>query len=207
MTSRATPTTRATASTRPGSTASTTATNGSQVGYDVAPFAEKTIVHGGLQSMPLKYDNTAAAELLRGRADLRSAPGLDAAWHHDPRRVLPRAGDQHAGPAVREDQRHEGAPSATTPPRRCPLWRQWAIPLAATGANLKSVKSLTIGVEGSGTGTLFIDDIRLYAVAPQAVSSRRPGHDRPGRPLHDGRKRPGHFRQELPRHHQRHDQL
>ena len=56
-----------------------------------------------------------------------------------------------------------------------PLWRQWAIPLAATGANLKSVKTLTIGVEGSGTGTVFIDDIRLYAVAPQAVSPADPG--------------------------------
>ena len=33
--------------------------SGSQVGYDQAPFAEKTIVHGGTQSMPLKYDNTA----------------------------------------------------------------------------------------------------------------------------------------------------
>ncbi len=33
--------------------------SGSQVGYDNAPFAEKTIIHGGAQSMPLKYDNTA----------------------------------------------------------------------------------------------------------------------------------------------------
>jgi len=33
---------------------------GSQVGYDESPFAEKVIVHGGKQSMPLKYDNTAS---------------------------------------------------------------------------------------------------------------------------------------------------
>ncbi|MCX5647451.1 MAG: discoidin domain-containing protein, partial [Phycisphaerae bacterium] len=33
--------------------------SGSQVGYDTAPFAETTMVHGGTQSMPLKYDNTA----------------------------------------------------------------------------------------------------------------------------------------------------
>jgi len=30
---------------------------GSQVGYEVAPFAEKTIVHGGKLSMPLLYNN------------------------------------------------------------------------------------------------------------------------------------------------------
>jgi len=33
--------------------------NGSQVGYLLPPYAEQTIVHGGKQSMPLAYDNTA----------------------------------------------------------------------------------------------------------------------------------------------------
>jgi regulation of enolase protein 1 (concanavalin A-like superfamily) len=33
---------------------------GSTVGYFDAPFAEKTIVHSGAQSMPLQYDNTAS---------------------------------------------------------------------------------------------------------------------------------------------------
>jgi hypothetical protein len=32
--------------------------NGSQVGYLVPPYAERTIVHGGRQSMPLLYDNS-----------------------------------------------------------------------------------------------------------------------------------------------------
>jgi len=35
----------------------TTEASGSQVGYTDAPFAEKIIVHGGKQSMPLSYDN------------------------------------------------------------------------------------------------------------------------------------------------------
>jgi hypothetical protein len=34
-------------------------TNGAQVGYLMPPYTEQTIVHGGLQSMPLLYDNTA----------------------------------------------------------------------------------------------------------------------------------------------------
>jgi hypothetical protein len=33
--------------------------NGSLVGYDNPPFAEKSIVHSGLQSMPFAYDNAA----------------------------------------------------------------------------------------------------------------------------------------------------
>jgi len=32
--------------------------NGSQVGYDMPPFVEETIVYGGDQSMPFSYDNT-----------------------------------------------------------------------------------------------------------------------------------------------------
>jgi hypothetical protein len=36
------------------------AKGGSQVGYDVSPFAEKLVVHGGKQSMPLMYDNSAS---------------------------------------------------------------------------------------------------------------------------------------------------
>jgi len=36
-------------------------TNGSIVGYDVPPFCEQTIIHGGEQSMPLFYDNSGPA--------------------------------------------------------------------------------------------------------------------------------------------------
>ncbi len=38
----------------------TTQASGSQVGYDESPFAEKSIIHGGIQSMPLMYDNSAS---------------------------------------------------------------------------------------------------------------------------------------------------
>jgi hypothetical protein len=38
----------------------TTEASGSQVGYDESPFAEKSIIHGGIQAMPMMYDNTAS---------------------------------------------------------------------------------------------------------------------------------------------------
>ena len=37
------------------------ADNGAQVGYLLPPYAERTIVHSGSQSMPLSYDNTSGA--------------------------------------------------------------------------------------------------------------------------------------------------
>jgi len=38
----------------------TTGASGSQVGYDISPFAERKTVHGGAQAMPLIYDNSAS---------------------------------------------------------------------------------------------------------------------------------------------------
>ncbi len=44
-----------------------------------------------------------------------------------------------------------------------PVWVQWPINLAATGANLNNVTEMTIGVDGNGaSGMLLIDDIQLY---------------------------------------------
>jgi hypothetical protein len=49
------------------------AANGSQVGYDKAPFAERTIVHGGKQSMPLRYDNTSPVNYSEAELTLPAA--------------------------------------------------------------------------------------------------------------------------------------
>ncbi len=44
--------------------------NGSTVGYFDAPFAERTIVHSGAQSMPLAYDNSASPFYSEAQRDL-----------------------------------------------------------------------------------------------------------------------------------------
>ncbi|MHC4681451.1 MAG: hypothetical protein ACYTEK_22455, partial [Planctomycetota bacterium] len=48
--------------------------NGSQVGNLTPPLAETTIVHGGLQSMPLFYSNTGGATYSEGRIQRVHAP-------------------------------------------------------------------------------------------------------------------------------------
>jgi len=61
------------------------------------------------------------------------------------------------------------------------VWKQWSIPLSSvSGVNLKNVKTLAVGTgdgKAGGTGTIFIDDIRLYATAPQAVVPANPGNN------------------------------
>ncbi len=55
------------------------AQGGSQVGYDVSPFAERTVVHGGGWCMPLRYDN---AEMpFYSRAERAFAPSQDWTVH------------------------------------------------------------------------------------------------------------------------------
>ena len=152
----------------------TTVTSGSQVGYDVAPFAEKTVVHGGLQSMPLKYDNTVAPKF--SEAERTFDPPQDWTKHGVTTLVLYFRGQVTNAPAaVYVKINGTKVPFGNDAATALPVWRQWTIPLAATGADLKSVKSLIIGIEGGGKGTLFLDDIRLYAAAPQAVSPADPG--------------------------------
>ena len=40
-------------------------------------------------------------------------------------------------------------------------WVAWNIDLASTGVSLTSVRTLTIGIDGGDTGTVYIDDIQL----------------------------------------------
>ncbi len=47
-------------------------------------------------------------------------------------------------------------------------WKEWNIPLQAfadQGVNLSNVNSITLGLSSGsgGTGTMYFDDIRLYA--------------------------------------------
>jgi hypothetical protein len=55
-----------------------------------------------------------------------------------------------------------------------PGWTVWNIDLSQAG-NVKSVRTLVIGIEGTGAqGTLYIDDIRLYGKTPEYVNPVQP---------------------------------
>jgi len=140
--------------------------NGSQVGYDEGPFAERTIVHGDRQSMPLTYDNTGGTTYSEAERTLAPAEDWTRAgaqiltlfFHGDPDNAIAQLYVIIDGAKVVYDGDAQNLASSS--------WTQWDIDLAATGANLSSVRSLIIGVEGSGSGLVFIDDIRLYRLAP-----------------------------------------
>ena len=41
-------------------------------------------------------------------------------------------------------------------------WKTWEVDLASIGGNLINVTTMTIGIESSQSGVLYVDDIRLY---------------------------------------------
>jgi hypothetical protein len=156
----------------------TSGASGSQVGYLQAPFAERTIVHGGRQSMPLFYDNNKAPRI--SEAERTFQPPQDWSKFGITTLVIWFRGDPNntAAPLYAKINGTKVVFNNGAPSTAFGLWKQWNIDLASLGTNLKSVKTLTIGVgdgTAGGTGTLFVDDILLYATAPQAVVPADPG--------------------------------
>jgi hypothetical protein len=153
-------------------------TNGGVVGYADPPFAEQDMLHGGEQSMPLSYDNASGA--VYSEATRTFSPAQDWTQHGITTLVLYFRGLSDNSPAPLYVKLNNtkvvfnNGSAATT----FPVWKQWSIPLAETGANLQSVKSLTIGIgdgQAGGRGTIYVDDIRLYATAPEIVTPVNPG--------------------------------
>jgi len=145
--------------------------NGSFVGKEPpedGTFGERGIVHSGKQSMPMTYNNASATY---SEATRTFDSPQDWTWGGVKTLVLFFSGDS-ANKGGRLYVKingvkipYEGDPGSIN----WLWWTQWNIDLASAGVtNLQNVTSLSIGVDGAGSsGTLYVDDIRLYALAPR----------------------------------------
>jgi len=143
-----------------------TTTNGSIVGYENPPFAEKTIVHVGKQSMPFTYSNTAGK--VYSEAERTFAVGQD--WTKAGSQTLVLFFQGTAGNTGQLYVKINGSKvvyGGDASDIAKVQWRQWNIALASLGVNLRNVTKLSIGIDGNGVnGKLYFDDIRLYRTAP-----------------------------------------
>jgi len=136
--------------------------SGALVGYDPlsGSIAETRIVHGGGQSMPLQYDNTVAPRYSEAQRTFTPAQDWTAAGvttlvvHF--RGVTDNKGQLYV--KINNAKVLYKGPAADIAGN---TWVAWNIDLASAGTSLASVKTLTIGMEGSDTGTVYIDDIHL----------------------------------------------
>jgi hypothetical protein len=149
-------------------------TNGALVGYDAPlPSMESDIVHSGSQSVPMAYDNTAAAmsEITRTLAAQNwTDHGIQtlSLWFYG--NATNKPGQLYVKiNGVQVD--YDGEASDLT----LAAWQPWNIDLTSVGADLSSVTSLAIGIQAPGaTGTLLLDDIRLYSHGRQLVTPVEP---------------------------------
>jgi hypothetical protein len=149
--------------------------SGSQVGYDTAPFAERTIVHGGTQSMPLKYDNTAKSfsEAVR---TFDPAQNWTASGAKSLSLSFQGAAANTGGQLYVKINGTKVSYSGSAGDLAKAVWTPWNIDLSTVGAGLSKVTSLTIGIEGSGSkGIVYLDDIRLYPKTPAYITPVDPG--------------------------------
>ena len=145
------------------------ATNGSVVGNDQPPIVEQTIVHSGLQSMPMLYDNAVgkseATLTLTSNRDwtVKGVNTLTIWFRGDSANAAENLYVVLNGTAG-VDHDNPDAALATR-------WTQWNIDLqafAGQGVNLANVTSITIGLGNranptvGGSGMMYFDDIRLY---------------------------------------------
>jgi hypothetical protein len=150
------------------------ATNGSQVGYTFAPYAEQTIVHSGQQSMPMDYNNvdepwySEAERMWEAPQDwtINEADTLTLYFQGE--------ADNNPEPLYVSVEDSVGQIATLTHPDadavQATKWRKWHISLAdlkAQGVDVATVKKIYIGVgdrnnpQPGGTGRIYIDDILM----------------------------------------------
>jgi hypothetical protein len=156
------------------------ADNGAQVGYLVPPYCEQAIVHGGSQSMPLLYTNEAGVTNSEASLTLTSPRDWTVGGVGELSLWIRGIATNAVEPLYVAISNTTGSPAvvANDDPNvaTTTAWRQWRISLQAfadQGINLTDVDKIAIGLGSKGgpatggSGTMYIDDIRLYRAEPQ----------------------------------------
>jgi len=144
-------------------------TNGALIGNELPPYAEQTIVHSGIQSMPYFYDNSvgyseATLTLTYPRDWTEKGVNTLTIWFRgDSANAAETLYVALNGSAVVNHDNTNAAQITT--------WTQWNIDLQAfadQGVNLANVNTIALGLGNKnnpvagGSGTMYFDDIRLY---------------------------------------------
>ncbi len=153
------------------------AENGAQAGNLLPPYAEQIIIHSGLQSMPLIYNNEPGAAayseatltLTYPRDWTENNVGTLVIWHRG-------KSDNAAEPLYVTVANSAGIPAIVANDdlniAQNRDWMKWIIPLQALadqGIDLTNVDKIAVGLgnkagttTAGGTGTVYFDDIALY---------------------------------------------
>jgi hypothetical protein len=149
-------------------------TNGALVGNDLPPYAEQSIVHSGIQSMPLYYDNSV------GNSEATHTLTYPRDWTENGVNTLTiwfRGNSDNAAETLYVALNGSAVVSHDNPnAAQATTWTEWNIDLQAfadQGVNLANVNTIALGLGNrnnplaGGSGTMYFDDIRLYPPPPE----------------------------------------
>ena len=153
-------------------------TNGALVGNDLPPYTEQTIVYSGKQSMPFFYSNTGGAT--SSEVELTLTPAQN--WTEAQVRTLAvhfHGAEGNTGQLYVKINGTKVPYDGQASNLALTGWQAWNIDLASSGASLQNVTKLAIGIDDNGaSGTLYIDDIRLYARSREFITPSAPDDSR-----------------------------
>ena len=143
--------------------------SGATVGYFEAPFAERTIVNSGSQSMPLEYANGAAPFYSEAERDLGNM-NLNTNGADSLRLFVAGQADNTPESLYVAVEDANGKVAAVTHPdagiTTGTEWTEWVIPFSdLAGVNLGRIATIYVGVgdrdnpAAGGAGLIFVDDI------------------------------------------------
>ncbi len=149
-------------------------TNGALVGNDLPPYAEQTIVHSGIQSMPYIYDNSV------GNSEATHTLTYPRDWTENGVNTLTiwfRGDSDNAAETLYVALNGSAVVSHDNPnAAQINKWTEWNIDLQAfadQGVNLANVNTIALGLGNrnnpvaGGSGKMYFDDIRLYPPPPE----------------------------------------
>jgi hypothetical protein len=147
---------------------------GSITGHIDGPFVETVIVSSGRQSLPFYYDNDGGFFDIDGKS---SSPNFsEVLYEFDSPQDWTVSGIKSLsimfyGAVDNTGQLYckidnvkvvfDGDPDAIA----SETWVRWDIDLTAVATNVARVRSLAIGIDGGGSGLLYVDDIRARSSA------------------------------------------
>jgi len=148
-------------------------TNGALVGNELPPYAEQSIVHSGIQSMPYFYDNSV------GNSEATHTLTYPRDWTENGVNKLTiwlRGESANAAETLYVVLNGSAVVNHDNPNVvQITTWTEWTIDLQAfadQGVNLANVNTIGIGFgnrnnpAAGGSGKMYFDDIRLYPPAP-----------------------------------------
>ena len=155
------------------------ANNGALVGANPSGgnfSPESAVVHGGKQSLPIHFDNTAAplSEAMRTFAtplawSQQGVKGLVIYFHG--------SSTNTGGQLYVRINNTKVAYDGDAADLMRGGWNKWYIPLADVAGDLSRVTSLTLGIDGGGQGVVYIDDITVTSEARETITPVTPSSE------------------------------